>query len=114
MARYVVLSFEDNTKAETFISDKLVLGPDLQDLFAGTLLGEAKVEAIFAKPTKFCECTKKRKGWFRGKKYGWWVCSNCGLPTANGGDLTRLQAIIGQGKDLLTNKDAPREHTVRG
>jgi hypothetical protein len=80
MAVYVLLSFEDDAQAKTFVKD-MVEYPDSQLL---TPVQEnyvsAKVCGVWKRPTLFCQCTKSY-GWKKGTKYGWWVCDHCGKPS---------------------------------
>jgi len=106
MARYVVLSFEDNADADSF----------LQHDNLEHVEGSWKVEGLFAKPTMFCESSgsggcrtgKRFSSWFRGAKYGWWVCVGCGRPTSLASDEQRMRACVGQGVNLLPDaEDVP-------
>lgn len=84
MARYVVLYFEDNEDAEQF----------------STYVGE--VTALVPAPTLFCQGCKGGKtqtGWFKGPKYGWWVCAKCGKPSR--GWAQNYRAVISSAKNLL-------------
>lgn len=100
MARYVVISFDDNEKAEHFIAGI----PQVDDI---------KVVALIAKPTLFCEtrgigCTTGRvKPWSRGKKWGWWICNGCYKPCPPQGDTEQekeenlMRHTVSQGVNLL-------------
>jgi hypothetical protein len=95
MARYVVLHFDDNEEAEQLVN----LYPSLYQ--------EGKVVALSPAPTKFCEDPfsqhgNKKAGYFRGKKYGWWVCSVCGLPTPAWGES--YAAVLSSAVNLLNNE----------
>jgi hypothetical protein len=56
---------------------------------------EASVEAVVARPTRWCQCAivaesryqrrkrqaKRESGWMRGQSFGWWLCASCGKPS---------------------------------
>src|SRR5690348_2365887 len=96
MARYVVLSFDDNEEAERFTRD-------VQAYNQGT------VEGIFAKPTLFCPgsgaggCAqgKRYRAWVQGQKWGWWVCTVCHRPSGAMSEEKRMRATISQGTNIL-------------
>jgi len=76
MAMYVLLSFADDEDAMQFVEANL----------SDPIL---KVEGIYKKPTQFCNPmdttihgTRRVQGWTQGQKYGWWICSRCGKPSA--------------------------------
>jgi hypothetical protein len=84
MARYVLLSFDNDKEADDFVQAtqerKTVAVASATEVVAN--LYEATVRAVFKKPTIFCQCTAiKHRGWTRGKKFGWWVCSQCHKPS---------------------------------
>jgi hypothetical protein len=83
VARYVLLSFDDNDDAEVFIANLHDVGYLMSvDTRTGVRKLAAAVRGLWAKPTKYCECKGGgRSGFTRGKKYGWWVHVNCGKPT---------------------------------
>jgi hypothetical protein len=106
MARYVVISFDDNDEADSFVKHNM--------------LGHGStIEAVFAKPTVFCDSNKscfvklgarKSHSFTRGKKYGWWVCSTCKKPNHRNSSPEKLMRyIIQQGINLLK---APNEQDV--
>jgi hypothetical protein len=102
----VVLSFDDNEAAEHFVTD-----PFLH--FGGD------VEGLFAKPTQFCGsggCSTGRvKAFVRGKKFGWWVCSNCKKPTGVGTPSQMMRHVISQAVDLAPEAiQAPASVWTRG
>lgn len=79
MPRYVLVRFEDNDKAKKFV-EKVNrywgFNPDNERDFS--------VRAVWAIPTKYCECTRSsNKMWSfsRGLKSGWWLHTDCGRPT---------------------------------
>ena len=81
MAVYVLLEFADEDQAKTLVEDMFeytdsdILTPCQENNV------HAEVCGIWKKPIRFCQCIK-RQGWTRGKKYSWWVCSNCGFPSS--------------------------------
>jgi hypothetical protein len=79
MAKYVLLAFDDDKKADEFLQ-KNFLGSEYVDYESAEVW--ATLRAVFKKPTQFCQCTAiKHRGWTRGKKFGWWVCSQCKKPS---------------------------------
>jgi hypothetical protein len=87
LAKYLVLSFEDDADADEAIRLIQQAGciPNSGSEPACTVL------AVYKKPTKFCKCTSiKKRGWTRGKKYGWWVCDQCKKPSEK---ATRPEAV---------------------
>jgi len=88
MAVYVLLAFDDDDQAHTLVEDMLrtpyadILTPSQENNVHATVRG------VWKKPTLFCDPSDghlKSKGKFshsfsRGKKYGWWVCAQCGKP----------------------------------
>jgi hypothetical protein len=117
MAKYVVLSFEDNDKAEAFVK----AGQSLEEHLAVAAIDpaggwdgayEAQVEGMFQKPTAYCESGGRHEGtrvqgWSRGKKHGWWVCGTCGKPSPKWGQS--LAAVIGCGVNQLRDRITQRE-----
>jgi hypothetical protein len=91
MAKYILLSFDDNEKAEGFITACQETGITAQvrhepenPEHGSALLWEhftPDVRAVYQMPTKFCTCLGGKKTFTRGKKYGWWVHADCGKPT---------------------------------
>jgi hypothetical protein len=72
MARYVILEFDDNDAAGAFL--EVVKDPYLMDGFPDGV----KAVALYAKPTRFCECGKERN-LIKGASLGWFVCATCKL-----------------------------------
>lgn len=102
MAVYVLLAFNDDAQAKTFVEDILTYPNDAILTPAQENDVRATVEGVYQKPTKYCECDRHAKGFTRGKNYGWWVCAQCGKPTPlwSRGDMW-YTAI---GSDLLPNE----------
>lgn len=96
MARYVVLYFENNDEAEAFATYSSV-----RDILSTIYAPE--IVALVPAPTLFCECSirggTKGRGFFKGQKYGWWVCAKCGKPTEAWG--TYYAAVVSAGNNLL-------------
>lgn len=71
MAEYMLLKFDTDGDAAWAMA--------LEEL-----RGHPEVVAIYRAPTVFCECATKegsairRRGWTKGRKWGWWVCDICG------------------------------------
>lgn len=106
MARYVLLSFEDNAEAEKFVEEGIGIGRVLESM-TGDLKMRFKILAMFAQPTQFCGgaaagCTQtgRVRAYSRGKKYGWWVCVGCMKPAKHGPEKT-ARAVVSQGVNLL-------------
>jgi hypothetical protein len=79
MPRYVLVHFDDNEKAKSFVErvngDYIAVAGSNRGFF---------VRAVWAVPTKYCECTRGRdKMWpfTRGLRSGWWLHADCGRPT---------------------------------
>jgi len=115
MARYVILSFEDNNEAELFIAAvernqaghhghvlMAVPHPTLEDQFGVHGLSEnVFVRGLYMKPTTFCTCAPSQRvdGYTRGKKFGLWVHAGCGKPARAWAEGNAWYAAIG--KNLL-------------
>lgn len=83
MAKYVLLQFDEDRQADDFVEQIQKNGSAIMDDHGGGVWSvSATVRAVFKKPTKFCDCKGvKNRGFTRGKKFGWWVCAQCGKPT---------------------------------
>jgi hypothetical protein len=71
MARYVLIQVDENDRADRLI-EKLSGVPGL------------RVIGLFGKPLQFCECEGPWERSSRGKRYGWYVCPECGKPRSGG------------------------------
>jgi hypothetical protein len=106
MARAVVLTFQDNSEAETFVRTLDILQKDvyaespsydaLPDVLGRLLATKmvdgccgVSIDAVIARPTRWCKCTptQKRRGrqkplgdYTRTPKFGWWVHALCMKP----------------------------------
>ncbi len=120
MARYLVLSFDDNAQAETLVEDwwraMQTLPKDEDDKVNVRLLTpiqendvECTIVGLVGKPTQFCDPSddhlkgrgKTGRGFTRGKKWGWWVCAICKRPTK--GWAAGWKAVVGDGRNLLND-----------
>lgn len=113
MPRYVVLEFEDDDQANTFVDDwqdqmDLIEKLDVEGLPRFLTPGQendvpVNIVAMTIKPTQFCAC-KKIHGSAKGKKWGLWICKNCGKPSRRWGKS--YKQVIGSAKNLL-DEDGP-------
>jgi len=111
--RTIVISFKDNEAAELFC--KLQVGEVLgatetmrdQLVELAFLAREAKLDAMIARPTASCRCTKgfgkmnnNNYGWTRTLRFGWWVHAACKKPSRY---VVRdfIRNMIIQNNDLL-------------
>lgn len=114
MARYVVLSFEDNEEAESFIERVSCyqheatcncMQPDHEGEHCDCDPQEpVQVVSMLAQPTQFCDgnCYKEKDGrgpkFVQGQKYGWWVCTVCHKPLPH---PALYRPVIAYGTNLL-------------
>lgn len=82
MARYVLLAFESNVEAETFVNAVPIeggvffIGSDGH--FNNVTVEKTRVRGLWAKPTKMCECPNTvLRNFVRGPKFGWYSCAKC-------------------------------------
>lgn len=91
MAKYVLISIPDNAVADAFVQalkdDNVLFATPSTDEDRESIFQEVKwdnlegqvIEAIWQKPTLYCECPiRYTEG--KSKKYGWYVCTNCSKP----------------------------------
>lgn len=119
MARYVVLSFDEDKLANTFVDDwedalegmkergeegwPRVLTPVQENAIP------AEIIAMTIKPTMFCDSgdghrgKKTDSGWTKGKKWGLWICGKCMKPSRRWG--SSYKAVIGSAKNLLDENE---------
>lgn len=82
MPVFVLLSFDDDDEAKEFVKAQLnervqvTYNDDQYDPFEVS----AEVRGVYKRPVQFCTCTRT-PGWTRGKRFGWWVCVDCGKPS---------------------------------
>lgn len=139
MARVVILSFENNAAANKFVKDINALQNDGASpgaqvdkdeiLRVGLLAATySKLEALLARPTLACECTKGLgirsqqykavAGFGKTAKFGWWVHAACGRPTKMVVDNWIKNLIISGGNNLLgqilTPKGPVEVHVMSG
>jgi len=96
MARYVILSFDDNSEADAFVAAVeqrlgVIFGKTPADKIGEVVFEPLNLERVFVrglymKPTIFCTCNKEGKwgrndSWKRGTKFGLWVHNVCGKPS---------------------------------
>lgn len=120
MAKFVLLQFDDDAQADRLVQ-ALQEWPEAIDISGQVTAAEpewyhivgVKLRGVFKKPTKFCECKSlKNRGFSRGKKYGWWVCSQCKKPTIA---WSRLEGIYGfLGFNLLPRSAVAPEYRGDG
>lgn len=121
MARFVVLSFDNNEEAEDFtkaLSDGTIFYTkphDDRDYQLVELKGAAEALGLFMKPTQFCTCVPtgnsaqaKKKPFSQGKKYGLWV-HTCGKPIAMSWENIGHK-LTGFGYNLLIPEADRHEH----
>jgi hypothetical protein len=83
VAKWVLVAFEDDADADNFISFA-------NNVDAKEYIQFGTVDAVFKKPTKFCECDPNKKSGkvgVRGSRYGWFLCGNCRRPVRGGGQV---------------------------
>lgn len=103
MARLVVLRFDDNKAAEEFVKAGVDNKVFIADERTNMLRITGEVVGLFGQPTMFCDCTLRKgrvKGYSRGQRWGWWVCSACKKPTRAWGG--HLQAVLGAATNHLS------------
>jgi hypothetical protein len=108
VARLILISIPDNVDAEDFMNavkaNQVIVGQQEEEEGANVwrykeLLG-AKVEALFALPTKFCECPDYAGTSTPTKAFRWMVHAKCAKPrkgaNQNPRDLLRPDARPGE------------------
>ena len=69
MAKYLLIRFEDDEDV------------NIDKRWFNNMSSQQEVIAVYKAPTVFCECySVKNRGWTKGRKWGWWVCDQCGKP----------------------------------
>lgn len=98
MGKRIVLLEMETEDAEEFVRKVAEFGaiPSLDSDNPETVaFTDATVEAVVARPTKWCTCdivpeskyqrrkrqARRESGWMRGRTFGWWLCSNCKKPS---------------------------------
>lgn len=112
MAKYVLLEFGDDEEADEFCQR---FTEDVEERAKYQRVGiYAFVRAVYKKPTKFCECKgdMRKRAFTRGRKYGWWVCTKCGKPTAAWGRGDHW--FLALGRNLLPVDDGATEYRGDG
>jgi hypothetical protein len=91
--RFVVVEIPDNEEAEAFV-EAIKNGYVMYSKPHPTVAGEYSINkplevwnvpAVFAVPTKFCECPDYEGKSVRSKKFGWNVHAKCAKPRATVG-----------------------------
>lgn len=88
-SRYLLVEFDDEESALS-----------LKEKIDATQGKKFRVVGLFAKPTSYCQCgvdtwttTKANPATTkRGRKFGWWVCTQCKRPAASISGLVNLIA----------------------
>ena len=93
MARTILITIQDNEAAELF-ARQMLASPEPPDYLAGLVeVPEgATIDAMVARPTKYCKCTPAQlrqgrhgpkivRNWTRTPRFGWFVCSRCKRPS---------------------------------
>ena len=93
MARTILITIQDNEAAELF-ARQMLASPEPPDYLAGLVeVPEgATIDAMVARPTKYCRCTPTQlrqgrhgpkivRNWTRTPRFGWFVCSRCKRPS---------------------------------
>ena len=108
MAKYVVLSFDDDSDADNFLEYALsgcVASLHVDSAPDDPQTHDAQVVGVFKQPTIFCRCpggAGRIHAWTLGQKWGWWVCKNCKRPSeATAGPLQQMRCVVSQAKNLL-------------
>lgn len=94
MATALLIEFDSDQMAEAFV--KKVNGE-----VAYVPVKRIRVTGMWRLPKTFCECTDtarmKMRAFVRGKKYGWWVHTQCGRPSKYWGQAApRLWLSLGR------------------
>lgn len=118
MAKYVLLEFEDDEEVDKVIKaaqegdlGRYVIEEGYAPHWAAIF---GKLRAVYRKPTKFCDCKgdMRKRGFTRGRKWGWWVCNKCGKPTAAWGRGDHW--FLALGRNLLPVSDGASEYRGDG
>jgi hypothetical protein len=77
MSRTIVLTIPNNEEAERWAQSML----DADTNGTVMLPASARIDAMIARPTLYCKCvSRKKEGWSRTTKFGWWVHPRCRRP----------------------------------
>lgn len=117
MAKYVLLAFDDDKQADVFVERTQELRAVVMDdrKYPDSTVTElpCDVRGVYRKPTKFCNCHGiKKRGFTRGRKFGWWVCSQCSKPTVGWGRGDHW--FLALGKNLLPISNSAPEYRGDG
>jgi hypothetical protein len=113
MAKYVLLTFEDDAAADAFVNKVTETESVTTSAYHESEL-KAFIRGVWKKPTKFCSCigAMKERGFTRGRKYGWWVCTKCGKPTV--GWARGDHWFLSLGRNLLPVQEGASEYRGDG
>lgn len=101
MAVQVLLSFEDDEQAKTFVRDIMsypdsdILTPTQENHVRAEVCGAWKEPTLFCNPLDGHRGKKTEGGYTRGRKYGWWVCGKCGKPSKFAQGSTKWELALG-------------------
>jgi hypothetical protein len=87
MGRYVLLEFDDNTAAESFVNKLTEIHQEgIGEFFTVTsiLAAHSTIQAVFSKPSGLCSCAVRSEKSLHGSKFKWWVCPTCKRPKPHG------------------------------
>jgi hypothetical protein len=112
MARVVVLSFRDNDAAEAVVQAVDELQQTEPPISAneyveriqrlGSIMAAgATPQALLARPTKGCTCSRKHEPWKKTPRFGWFICPECRLPSVIVVRKFMANLIISGGNNLL-------------
>lgn len=111
MSKYVLLAFDSDTDADAYV--EFVRNARAVQASWGTGTKPADVRGVYKKPTKFCSCHGiKKRGFTRGRKYGWWVCDQCKKPTVGWGRGDHW--FLALGRNLLPIDESAPEYRGDG
>jgi hypothetical protein len=115
----ILVEIEKEEDAKEFARTILNVGAYLSpggELENGWTIG-ARLRGAWRLPSKFCNPgdghrrSGKIQGWSRGKKYGWWVCTDCGKPTEKWGTGGNWDYALGSN---LIPQEITGEERMRG
>lgn len=86
MSRYVLVEFDDNDDADSFLKEfekGEVFWMHKDFIYKANVPMLTRIRGMFGKPTKFCDCpdvTPDADKSVQGAKWGWWLHRVCGKP----------------------------------
>ena len=116
MGKYILLEFDNDDQANALCAQ----------INTATAAGKAfRLVGIFKRPGRTCKCPRVRNTYKAkemaklGKKYGWWVCSDCHLPRLGGHQLVNMLApreVLApydrHGVDFMSVAPIPQEYRI--